>query len=198
MYTTTLSFDLYDILKLEYEIKQKSNSLYVKVNGLVYNNSNKELTIISASEFDEADISNITEAIENYSNTDQERDTKIVGLGIQNVKITNTDFTTIFVYDYKPRIDLTLKQIIIRSFCTNTQVSEPDYTIRIVNITYNQIIGENIFVNLNSNECSLDIVNTNDIHLNFRETHTLEIQVKINHPKSILTILSGSLLLEYI
>lgn len=197
MYTTTLSFDLNDILKLEYEIKQKSNSLYVKVNGLVYNNSNKELTIISSSEFDEADISNITEAIENYSNTDQERDTKIVGLGIQNVKITNTDFTTIFVYDYKPRIDLTLKQIIIRSFCTNTQVSEPDYTIRIVNITHNQIIGENTFVNLNSNECSLDIVNTNDIHLNFRETHTLEIQVKINHSKSILTILSGSLLLEY-
>lgn len=197
MYITTLNFELYDILKLENDIKQKSISLNNKLNGLLYNNSNNELTVMSLLPLDEADNSNIEEVIANYNNTFQEKDTKIVGLGLQNVKVSNTDYTSVFVYDYKPRIDLTLKQVIIRSFCTNTEITEPDYSIRIVNITHNEILGENTFKNLNSNECCLDIINATDIHTSFRDTHALEIQVKIHHVKSVLTILSASLILEY-
>ena len=89
MYITTLNFDLIDILKLEQELKNKSLNLNTKVNGLVYDNSSRELNILSNSEFDEADIEFINEVIIDYTNTEPEKDTEIVGLGLQNTKITN-------------------------------------------------------------------------------------------------------------
>ncbi len=193
MYITTLNFDLIDILKLEQEFKNKSINLNTKLNGLVYDNSSRELNVLSISEFDEADIEFINEVITDYTNTEPEKDTKIVGLGLQNTKITNTEYTTIFVYDYKPHYDYTLKQFLIRAFCTNTQIDETNYNLRIVNITNNIVIGENIFTNINTNDCCLDVVNTEDSNLS---THTLEIQVKVNHSKSVLTILSASMILD--
>lgn len=193
MYITTLNFDLIDILKLEQELKSKSLNLNTKLNGLVYDNSSRELQILSSSEFDEADIEFINEVITDYTNTEPEKDTKIVGLGLQNTKITNTEYTTIFVYDYKPRYEYTLKQFSIRSFCTNTQIDETNYNLRIVNITNNIIIGENTFTNINTNDCCLDVVYAEDSNLS---THTLEIQVKVNHSKSVLTILSASMILD--
>lgn len=192
MYITTLNFDLIDILKLEQEFKNKSINLNTKLNGLVYDNSSRELKLLSNSEFDEADNEFINEVITEYINTEPEKDNKIVGLGLQNTKITNTDYTTIFVYDYKPRYEYTLKQFLIRSFCTNTQIDETNYNIRIVNITNNIIIGENTFTNINTNDCCLDVVYAKDSNLS---THTLEIQVKVNHSKSVLTILSASMIL---
>jgi hypothetical protein len=115
------------------------------------------------------------------------RDFKITSLGIQKMEIQTSSFKTVFEYEYQKHSFWKLCQFHIRTLAVlSSYTTDMTYTIRIVNINTNQVIGSNTFTSTDYYENIVTI----DNNVNFSSNQSLEIQVKTDTPGT-LSLLSA-------
>lgn len=178
LHEITLEFDLLDILQLQDWIKNYNNRLATIIEGCGYEDIVRKLTIVATEQLSNQDMQDISQAIASYTNPTVPPDYRIVNTGLQKIDVQSSNFKTIFEYEYQKNTFWKISEFHIRSLSILTpSTSSITYTIRIVNVTTNQVIGSETFTS--SSEYAENVVMI-DENVNFSSTQSLEIQVKID------------------
>lgn len=190
LFDITLGYDLIDILQLQQHIKAYNNRLGTIVDGCAYEEITRKITIVFNETYQmllTQDIEDISAAVSTYTNPPISQEFRIVNTGLQKMEVMSSDFRSVFEYEYQMEPRWRMKRFHIKTLAIlNQNTSDLSYTIRIVNISTNQVIGSETFT---SSEISENIVDIDDNTI-FNETQTLEIQIKTDSP-GVLSILSG-------
>jgi hypothetical protein len=183
-YSITLSFDLLDLQKLQHHF-HTNTILKNKIDSLNYNSGNRLLDCLLSTELDQTDISNITDLLSTYVNVYDDI-YKVSNIGFQKMEFTNTEFTTVFVYNYQYTADWVLDHVKITTNTINS--TDLDYVLRIVNIDQNEIIAQKT-CNVNNDGIDVDIILFNENLIFNNDTQNLEIQLKLVNP-GVISLLS--------
>lgn len=183
-----LSFDLLDIVAFQKYIKSSSPRIDAIVNGVGYDTSSRVLTLACEESLTEEDLTEVNTRISTYSNTSVPKQTKVLNTGLQTTSINDTTFRTVFQYQYQKESDWTSVGWYITSF--GVGMSNVTYTMRVVNVDTNEILGEEICTHTSSEVCCLSVVDT------IENLATLELQVKSGTGCTAI-VNSAYILLEY-
>lgn len=182
-YQTTLSFDLLDILQLESHMKTNSVRLASILNGMVYDSGDRNLTVLSTEQFTQDDITDVLSSINAYTNPEVPKEQVKTNLGLQHTTVNTTTFKTVYVHDYVYNNNWNLIKLVVNSFS-----SDVSYTVRLVDVSNNTVLGSGTFSNINSQD--------SEISLGVTETNCkLEIQAKVNVQGNV-TLMGCSLIVE--
>lgn len=192
----TLPYELVDILQLQDWIKKYNNRLGTIIEGCGYEEFTRKLTVISTEELLSQDLEDISSAVLSYTNPATPINFKITNTGLQKVDVASSDFKTILQYEYSSQInergsDIKVHIRTIPILDANT--SDMTYTLRVVNVNHNMVIGS---ITSTNNEYTENVIVLDDILQStnpFLNGVTLEIQVKTDSPGSI-SILSAHIL----
>lgn len=182
----TLPYDLLDIQQLQEFLKNYNNRLATVVDGCAYEEISRKLTIVSTEQLTAQDVDDISAALGAYTNPSPQSVIRVVSLGLQKIDVSSNDFRTIFAYEYQRDPMWSLLQFHLKCFSVlEPNTSSVSYTVRIVNVKKNEVIGSNTFT---STDYSEDIILINE-GVELGDTQPLEIQVKTTTP-GIVSVLS--------
>lgn len=187
----TLPYELLDIQQIQQCIKTYNNRLGTVVDGCGYEEITRILTIVSNEALSTEDENNISAALSAYTNPPIPVNFRIVNTGLQKIDVQCSEFRSIFEYEYQIDALWGISQFNIRTLALlNANRSSITYTIRIVNVNNNEVIGSGIFTSTNYTE---NIVELNEgVVFNGSNTQTLEIQIKTTTP-GVLSVLSAQI-----
>lgn len=193
MYSVTLNFNLLDILKLDKHLKNAC----ANVEGLMYNSATQELVVNSEQTLTQQDIDAITQALGSYVNTPPPPPQQILNTGLQLEKVDTDTYKTVIVHNLKVDAGWELSSCLCEAFVirdplfpgNNQQLS---YSIRVLDVSTNTVLGEGTFMNSEYEFCTIDI----DDHNLGSQIHNLEVQVKRNIQHCIVCIRNANFVIS--
>lgn len=185
-YTTNLEYNILDIVKFQKSITQNNQRLSTIIEGCLFDNDIKKLTILSFENLNDIDIQNIHQVMDSYDNS-LVLHKKTTNLGLQKTTIKNSVFTTFFILSHQPDILWSLDKLYL---ITNPILEQTDisFSIRLVDVNSNTIIGSDDFTISTYTTIAIDNIT------NITNNTILEIQCKITSDGGgEIDILSGTL-----
>lgn len=195
MYThqINLTFDLLDVSQLQTYLKSQNDTLNSIIVGCAYDEGSRTLTIITNIEIYDQTLSYINNLLGTYTNPQPAKQQVVLNPGLQRIQSDLTEWHTILVYEFQPDDNGTLNRVIVESFGIPINIGNSiEYSVRLVNVTQNNVIGISTFTNTT---ISNNTINLNG-NVNYDTTQTLEIQIKVVSIGTIV-VTSAHFVLEY-
>ncbi len=180
MYVTNVSFGFCptDFTHMKTHLVSQAPILDNKIDSFIYDNG--VLSVITTIELSSQDTEALQLALAGYSNP-QIDTTLYLNTGLNPCLSNALFYSTVFAYDYIPNKTHALSRCVISSFMlpnTPNDSAHPDfsYSIRVVDITNNVVLGSVIASNSTEEVHSISLVPVDEL-----QKLTLEIQIKKNN-----------------